>query len=200
MAESGSPATAAIAPYPTRQADQMNRLLGRLNHSLGSSSTLVEAGSVCSVYCRENGASSCRKERTCMSGRHVLLAPLLALALPLAALSLAAAPPAGFADALVTSVPSPTALAFTPDGRMLITTQTGQLRVYQNGAVVSTPALDLRAPNLACVNHERGLLGVAVDPGFATNHFIYLYYTFNKFPQSDPAKNCPDVQPTNPDN
>ena len=135
-----------------------------------------------------------------MSGRHVLIAPLLALALPLAALSLAVAPPAGFADALVTSVPSPTALTFTPDGRMLITTQIGQLRVYHNGALLSAPALDLRAPNLACVNHERGLLGVAVDPGFATNRFIYLYYTFNKFPQSDPAKNCPDVQPTNPDN
>jgi hypothetical protein len=31
-----------------------------------------------------------------------------------------------------------------------------------------------------CTNSERGLLGVAVDPAFATNHFIYLYYTFNK--------------------
>src|SRR5262249_21394810 len=50
------------------------------------------------------------------------------------------------------------------------------------------------------VNHERGLLGLAVDPSFATNHFIYLYYTFNKFPNADPALNCPDVQPTNPDN
>src|SRR5262245_16745573 len=192
MAESGSPATAAIAPYPTRQADQMNRLLGRLNHSLGSSSTLVEAGSVCSAYCRENGASSCRKERTCMSGRHVLLAPLLALALPLAALSLAAAPPAGFADALVTSVPSPTALAFTPDGRLLITTQTGQLRVYQAGALLPTPALDLAA--VLCSDFERGLLGVAVDPGFASDRFIYLYYTRNKY------NSCAYNTPTSPVN
>src|SRR5690242_14126966 len=103
-----------------------------------------------------------------MLGRLVLLVPLLGLILPLASLPpvapTAATPPSGFADALVASVASPTALAFTPDGRMLIATQTGQLRVFQNGALLPSPALDLRAPNLACVNHERGLLGVAADP------------------------------------
>jgi len=136
-----------------------------------------------------------------MARRLVLLAALLISALLPAGLGPAAmaAPPAGFIDTLVASVPSPTALGWTPDGRMLVTTQTGQLRVLQNGATLAT-ALDLRAPNLACVNHERGLLGLAVDPSFAANHFIYLYYTFNKFPNADPALNCPDVQPTNPSN
>ena len=38
----------------------------------------------------------------------------------------------GFTDTLVTNVDAPTALAFTPDGRMLITNQQGQLRVYEN--------------------------------------------------------------------
>jgi glucose/arabinose dehydrogenase len=86
--------------------------------------------------------------------------------------------PANFGDALVASVPSPTALAFTPDGRLLITSQTGALRVVQNGSLITTPALDLSGR--ICSNSERGLLGVAVDPAFASNHFIYLYYTFNK--------------------
>ena len=84
---------------------------------------------------------------------------------------------AGFSDDLVTGVASPTALAFTPDGRLLITTQPGQLRVYQGGALVATPAIDLAATRSICTNSERGLLGVAVDPNFASNHFIYLYYT-----------------------
>ena len=97
---------------------------------------------------------------------------LVGLALIIAVLLSAAAPPPGFADALVTAVASPTALAFTPDGRLLIATQTGQLRIYQNGVLLPAPALDLRAPNLACVNHERGLLGLAVDPNFTANHFI----------------------------
>lgn len=96
--------------------------------------------------------------------------------------------PAGFTDALVTRVPAPTALAFTPDGRMLITTQAGRLRVYQDGSLQATPALDLADPNadgdegdgVVCSNSERGLLGIAVDPAFSTNHYIYVYYTFKK--------------------
>jgi glucose/arabinose dehydrogenase/chitodextrinase len=119
------------------------------------------------------------------------------LALAWFAGALAAGPPVtlpGFSDTQVTAVGSPTALAFTPDGRMLVTSQSGQLRVYQNGTL--TTALDLTIGNRICNNHERGLLGVAVDPAFALNQFIYLYYTFNKFPNG----NCPDVQPDNPDN
>jgi glucose/arabinose dehydrogenase len=86
--------------------------------------------------------------------------------------------PADFTDALVSNIASPTALAFTPDGRMLITAQPGQLYVYQNGTLRTTPALDLAAR--LCTNSERGLLGVAVDPAFASNHFIYVYYTYRK--------------------
>ncbi len=58
---------------------------------------------------------------------------------------------------------------------MLITTQGGQLRVATAaGALLPTAAVTVPQ---ACTNSERGLLGVAVDPQFATNHFIYLYYT-----------------------
>ena len=85
--------------------------------------------------------------------------------------------PPDFQDDLVTIVGSPTALAFTPDGRLLITRQTGQLRVYQGGALLTTPALTVAS---LCSQSERGLLGVAVDPDFATNRFVYLYYTVNK--------------------
>jgi glucose/arabinose dehydrogenase len=104
----------------------------------------------------------------------------------------AATLPADFADELVAAVGGPTALAFTPDGRLLVTTQGGQLRVVQNGALVATPALNLNAR--LCTNSERGLLGVAVDPQFTTNNFIYLFYTFNKF------NTCPTGQPTNASN
>jgi glucose/arabinose dehydrogenase len=91
----------------------------------------------------------------------------------------AAALPTGFTDALVASVGGPTALAFTPDGRMLVTTQGGRLRIVQNNALLATPALDLTGR--ICSNSERGLLGVAVDPQFAGNRFVYLYYTHNEF-------------------
>jgi len=87
--------------------------------------------------------------------------------------------PSDFSDAVVATVASPTGLAFTPDGRLLITTQPGQLRVVVNGTLKGTPALDLGTS--LCTNSERGLLGIAVDPDFATNHFVYLYYTFKKY-------------------
>jgi glucose/arabinose dehydrogenase len=101
----------------------------------------------------------------------------------LCVLGLAAAPalatlPAGFTDTLVANVALPTALAFTPDGRLLITTQNGTLRIVQGGSLLPTPALAFSASQI-CSNSERGLLGVAVDPSFASNGFLYLYYTFN---------------------
>jgi glucose/arabinose dehydrogenase len=52
------------------------------------------------------------------------------------------------------------------------------LRVYEHGALLTTPALDISGK--VCTNGGRGLLGVAVDPNFATNNYIYLYYTYKK--------------------
>ncbi len=91
--------------------------------------------------------------------------------------------PTGFVDQPVAAVASPTAIAFTPDGRMLVATQPGALRVVQDATLVPTAAIDL-SPVL-CSNSERGLLGVAVDPAFTANHFVFLYYSFKKSPACD---------------
>jgi glucose/arabinose dehydrogenase/PKD repeat protein len=95
------------------------------------------------------------------------------------AASAASVVPVGFEDQLVAKVSGPTAMAFTPDDRILVTSHFGKLFVIQGGALVATPAIDLSAS--VCADKERGLLGVAVDPAFATNHYIYLYYTYKKF-------------------
>lgn len=120
-----------------------------------------------------------------MTRRWALILVVLATLVPATLVVAAAGPagaavlPPGFSDDLVATVGGPTALAFTPDGRMLVTTQAGTLRVVANGSLVAAPALDLTAR--ICSNSERGLLGVAVDPAFATNRFVYLYYTHNLF-------------------
>ncbi|MFN8515067.1 MAG: PQQ-dependent sugar dehydrogenase [Chloroflexia bacterium] len=101
----------------------------------------------------------------------LILTPLLLGAPPQPAL--AANFPSGFADALVANIPAPTALAFTPDGRLLLASQDGRLFVKHGE---SAPQVALALPNI-CAIGERGLLGVAVDPNFAENHHIYLYYT-----------------------
>ena len=84
--------------------------------------------------------------------------------------------PSGFTDTLVAGgFGSPTAVAQLPDGRLLVTSQSGQLSVVTNG--VSTTALDLNALSKVCTAGEEGLLGVAVDPQFSTSGHLYLFYT-----------------------
>ena len=77
---------------------------------------------------------------------------------------------------LVTGLQIPWSLAFTPDGRLLITERPGRVRVYQNGALLAEPALTLTD---VFTRDESGILGLAVHPDFATNRFVYLTYTAN---------------------
>jgi glucose/arabinose dehydrogenase len=92
----------------------------------------------------------------------------------LGSLARAATVPSGFTEALVASgLASPTAMQFAPDGRLFVCEQTGRLRVIKDGALLSTPFLTLSVSSAG----ERGLLGVAFDPAFATNQFVYVYYT-----------------------
>jgi glucose/arabinose dehydrogenase len=80
----------------------------------------------------------------------------------------------GFTDTtVVTGISNPTAMAFAPDGRLFVTQQTGQLRVVKNGALLATAFLSVTVDSAG----ERGLLGVTFDPSFASNQFIYVYYT-----------------------
>ena len=64
-------------------------------------------------------------------------------------------------------------MATAPDGRIFVTQQSGALRVIKNGALLTTPFITLTVDS----DGERGLIGIALDPTFTTNHFIYLYHT-----------------------
>src|SRR5437879_12736565 len=103
-------------------------------------------------------------------------APVLAYVLSLSVLPTlhSATYPSGFSEAqVVTGLASPTAMAFAPDGRLFVCQQGGQLRVIKNGILLPTPFVSLTVDSAG----ERGLLGIAFDPNFATNQFVYVYYT-----------------------
>jgi glucose/arabinose dehydrogenase len=86
----------------------------------------------------------------------------------------AATLPAGFSETMIANgLSSPTAMDFAPDGRLFVCLQRGQLRVIKNGSLLATPFLSLTVN----FSGERGLLGIAFDPNFATNNFVYVYYT-----------------------
>ena len=70
----------------------------------------------------------------------------------------------------------PWAIAFDPDGRIFVTERVGKLRVIEDGKLNPEP---VKVLNVGI--GEGGLLGVALDPNFEENHFVYLYYTYSEF-------------------
>lgn len=121
----------------------------------------------------------CRQKNTAAIALRKII-PFIAMAclapLPLKAATL----PAGFTEMQVGANVglSPTAMEIAPDGRIFVCLQGGQLRVIKNGALLATPFVTVSVNP----SGERGLLGVAFDSDFASNQFVYLYYTTSSAP------------------
>jgi glucose/arabinose dehydrogenase len=82
--------------------------------------------------------------------------------------------PTGFSETVVAGgIALPTAMDIAPDGRLFVAQQSGQLRIIKNGSLLATPFASLDVDS----SGERGLLGVAFDPNFASNGYVYVYYT-----------------------
>ncbi|HEY0714453.1 MAG TPA: PQQ-dependent sugar dehydrogenase, partial [Polyangia bacterium] len=95
-------------------------------------------------------------------------------AIPIETHSAAVTVPSGLVDeSYATGIDSPTQMEFAPDGRLFVSEQRGRLRVVKNGATLATPFVSLAVDS----EGERGLLGIAFDPAFASNGFVYVYYT-----------------------
>jgi aldose sugar dehydrogenase len=69
----------------------------------------------------------------------------------------------------------PWEIDFAPDGRIFFTERVGNLRIIENG-LVSDPII-----SLSVSGSEGGLLGLALDPDFEENHYLYLYYSYHDF-------------------
>lgn len=73
---------------------------------------------------------------------------------------------------------TPWAMVFLPDKNMLVTERPGRVRlVNSNGQLEPKPIAKLE--NAKEIG-EGGLLGMAVDPDFSANHFVYFYYTYSE--------------------
>ena len=88
-------------------------------------------------------------------------------------LARAATLPTGFTESVIANISNPTAMAFAPDRRLFVCQQTGQLRMITNDTLLATSFLQVTTDS----NGERGLLGIAFDPNFGTNQWLYIYYT-----------------------
>src|SRR5215813_6939809 len=91
--------------------------------------------------------------------------------------------PTGFRDSVVLSgLTNPTVLQFAPDGRIFVGQKNGVIKVYQS-------LTDTNPVTVADLSSEvddywdRGLLGLAIPPGFpATTPYIYVLYTYDAPP------------------
>lgn len=93
-----------------------------------------------------------------------------------AAPAFAASLPRGFTETTLTSsLGQPTAFAMAPDGRIFVSEKKGTLRVIENDVLLTKPFVNLMAS--VDDDGERGLLGVAFDPQFSQNKYVYVYYT-----------------------
>jgi glucose/arabinose dehydrogenase len=92
------------------------------------------------------------------------------------------APPAGAlppnfeGKILADGLDAPTAMAWAPDGRLFVAEFAGRVRVVQGGRLLDEPVIDIS--DHVNARFDRGLLGIAVDADFETNHFLYLLYVY----------------------
>src|SRR5439155_20842098 len=87
---------------------------------------------------------------------------------------LLSAVPSGFVDAKLTGgISQGTAMAIAPDGRIFVAQQGGKLCIVKNNKLLSTPFVKVSTVN----NASEGLIGVAIDPKFSTNGYVYVSYT-----------------------
>ena len=87
--------------------------------------------------------------------------------------------PAGFVHEtlIADGLDLPTALAFGPNGSLFIAEKRGVVRVWQDGALLPEPFIDLSDE----VNQsgDRGLLGLALHPNFPATPYVYLLYVYD---------------------
>lgn len=76
-------------------------------------------------------------------------------------------------EVVATGLEAPWALAFTPDGRLLVTERPGRIRIVKDGRLASDPIATIE---VAAVG-EGGLMGLALDPRFIETGQLYVCYT-----------------------
>ena len=103
--------------------------------------------------------------------------------------------PSGFTSTRVAGgLNLPTAMEFAPDGRLFVAEKDGALRIIKNGALLSSPFVTMNVDSYG----ERGLLGIAFDPNFSSNKYVYVYYTTSASPVHNRVSRL-TVDPANPD-
>ena len=87
---------------------------------------------------------------------------------------LAQDPPGLSTEVVARALDTPWAVDCAPDGRMFVTERPGRIRVVERGQLQAEPWMVLEVAALG----EAGLMGIALDPQFSKNRFVYIAYTY----------------------
>ncbi len=117
--------------------------------------------------------------RLLLKGRAFLVPIAATVVLVLAApgVAQAATYPVGFSERTVFSgLTNPSAIRFASDGRVFVAEKSGLIKVFDS---LSDPQPDVFADLRTQVHNfwDRGLLGLALDPGFPGTPYVYVLYT-----------------------
>gem|GEM_PF-3289044 len=80
-------------------------------------------------------------------------------------------------ELVIDGLTEPTTMQFAKDGRLFIAEKSGKFLIYQNGALLPEPFMDLSDD----VNNtfDRGVLGFALAPNFPENPYLYVFYVYD---------------------
>lgn len=86
-------------------------------------------------------------------------------------------PPGYKIEPITANLDLPVGFQFVPDGRIFILEKAGRVKVWKDGQLNTQPMLDIRDEVNDFV--DRGLLGIAIDPNFMQNGYLYLLYAWD---------------------
>lgn len=80
-------------------------------------------------------------------------------------------------EVVIDGLTEPTTMQFARDGRLFIAEKSGKFLIYQNGALLPEPFMDLSED----VNNtfDRGVLGFALHPNFPETPYLYVFYVYD---------------------
>ncbi|TLZ83804.1 MAG: PKD domain-containing protein, partial [Methanobacteriota archaeon] len=180
------PGTSIGTARPHGCTSRSSRASSRWASSAGSATGRSERGE----GRRPDGRNRGRKQSQQPEGRNqhtpgVRRAVSLGLVLVMMAgaiVTLAPAPPvaaAGQIEVYKTGLDFPIALALSSDGRIFFAEKTtGSIRIIYRANRTLLPTSFITLPNTDGAG-ERGLLGLALDPGFPSTPYVYAYQTYN---------------------
>ena len=79
-----------------------------------------------------------------------------------------------FVTILAENLDKPRAIAISND-RIFVTEKDGAIRVIQNNTLLESPLATLRSADV----FDGGLLGITLHPNFSSNHFMYVFLTYD---------------------